>query len=97
MKKIDNFLKFKKKQVQRRNLDIDEKTIFHLFMTVIKEEFGNQGQKNIVPVFLKDSVIFVKIQNSIWAQELWIQRNLFIENLNKKVGGEVIKDIKVSS
>lgn len=97
MKKIDNFLKFKKKQIQKHELNIDEKTIFHLFMQAIKEEFGNQGQKNIVPTFLKDSVIFVKIQNSIWAQELWLQRNFFIELLNKKVGGKIIKDIKVSN
>ncbi len=97
MKKLDNFLKFKKKQVQRKNMDVDEKTVFHLFMCVIKEEFGNQGQKNIVPVFLKDSVIFVKIQNSIWAQELWIQRTFFIDNLNTKVGGKLIKDIKISN
>ena len=97
MKKIDNFLKFKKRQVQKRNLEIDEKTIFHLFMVIIKEEFGNQGQKNIVPTFLKDSVIFVKIKNPIWAQELWIQRNLFVELLNNKVGSDIIKDIKVSS
>ncbi|MCK4635561.1 MAG: DUF721 domain-containing protein [Candidatus Moranbacteria bacterium] len=97
MKKLDNFLKFKKKKIQKRNIEVDEKTIFHLFMHVIKEEFGNQGQKNITPTFLKNSVIFVKIQNSIWAQELWIQRNFFIDNLNNKIGGEVIKDIKISN
>lgn len=96
MKSLNSFLEKKKKKTKQCS-HLDEKTVFHIFSSVIKEEFGNQGNKNIKPCLVKDSVIFVRINNSIWAQELWIQRNLFIDNLNNKIGGKVIKDIKVSS
>lgn len=93
MKKLTDFLKNKADKFQK---EIDEKTVFHLFSCIIKDEFGNQGQKNIVPTFLKNGIIFVKVQNSIWAQELWLQRNFLVEKLNEKVGREFVKEIKVS-
>jgi hypothetical protein len=97
MKSLNSFIQQKRIKEQKVNYNLDEKTIFHIFSSVIKEEFGKQGNLNIKPCLLKNKIIFVNIKNSIWAQELWIQRNYFINNLNKKIGGKVIKDIKVSN
>lgn len=93
MKKLTDYLKNKAEKIQK---EVDEKTLFHLFSCVIKEEFGNQGQKNIIPNFLKNETIFVKIENSIWAQELWLQRIFITEKLNEKIGRKIIKEIKVT-
>ncbi len=96
MKNIASYLAQKKKRAQRTT-SIDDQTIMHLFSRAIKEEYGKQGEHNIVPQFYKNGVIFVKIDNSIWAQELWLRRSFFTQKLNAKIGHEVIKNIKVAT
>jgi predicted nucleic acid-binding Zn ribbon protein len=102
MKDISSYLIYKKKkqQQQRQNkqtTDIDDQTIMHLFSRAVREEYGRQGEKNIVPKFYKNGVIFVTIQNSIWAQELWTNRSLFVRVLNEKIGSKVVKNIKIAT
>lgn len=102
MKKIGKYLAQKKKQadlqsVKRSSHDIDDQTLFHLFSRAVREEYGRQGEKNIVPTFYKNGVIFVKINNSIWAQELWMHRSFFVNVINEKIGSDVIKNIKIAT
>jgi len=89
--------KAKKKYKKAKSVDIDERTIMHLFSRSVRAEYGRQGEKNIIPVFYKNGIIFVRIQNSIWAQELWMNRGLFVENLNKKIGKNIVKNIKIAT
>ncbi len=101
MKNIAKYiLQKQKKGIESKNQEtsfIDDRTIMHLFSRIIRDEYGRQGEKNILPTFYKNGVIFVKINNSIWAQELWIRRSFFIEALNTKVGREILKNIKIAS
>ena len=99
MKDIGTFLKSKKKEVKTQHKaseNIDDKTINHLFACAIRDEYGRQGEKNIVPKFYKNGIIFVSIQNSIWAQELWMRRSFFIKKLNNKIGNDIVKNIKIA-
>jgi predicted nucleic acid-binding Zn ribbon protein len=99
MKNISTFLKKTKKKVQRQHKispNIDDRTIMHLFSLAIRGEYGRQGEKNIAPKFYKNGIIFVSIQNSIWAQELWMRRSFFVKKLNDKIGSNVIKNIKIA-
>lgn len=102
MKNIGNYLA--KKRVQNNDkkkslpaLDIDDHTVMHLFSRSVRDEYGRQGEKNIVPQFYKNGIIFVRIQNSIWAQELWMRRSFFVKNLNEKIGTKIIKNIKIAT
>ena len=100
MKNISSYLKYKKKQQRQRaakSIDIDDQTIMHLFSRAIRDEYGRQGEKNIVPKFYKNGIIFVKIKNSIWAQELWMNRALFVRVLNEKIGSKAVKNIKIAT
>jgi len=99
MKNISTFLKNTKKKVQKQHrisTNIDDRTIMHLFSLAIRDEYGRQGEKNIAPKFYKNGIIFVSIQNSIWAQELWMRRSFFVKKLNDKIGSSVIKNIKIA-
>ncbi len=100
MKNINDYLTRKRKKVKKQKntgVEIDPQTIMHLFSRAVRDEYGRQGEKNIVPKFYKNGIIFVSIQNSIWAQELWMNRNLFVKNLNKKIGGNIVKNIKIAT
>lgn len=101
MKNIGKYLTKKniqKKTVyQKKTSDLDEQTIMHLFSRAVRDEYGRQGEKNIVPKFYKNGVIFVSIHNSIWAQELWMHRSFFVKTLNEKIGSSIIKNIKIAT
>ncbi len=97
MKSIKTHLTNKKKYHKEQKCVVDEKTIKHLFSRIVREEYGRQGEKNIIPSFYKDGTIFVEIHNSVWAQELWIRRDFFIHALNQKIGNDVVVDIKIST
>lgn len=100
MKNITSYLTQKKKKQKKqytKTTDIDDQTIMHLFSLAVREEYGRQGEKHIVPKFYKNGIIFVQIQNSIWAQELWMNRGLFVRVLNEKIGNKVIKNIKIAT
>lgn len=101
MKSIGKYIT--KKQLHAKNvhskksIDLDDQTIMHLFSRAVRDEYGRQGEKNIVPKFYKNGVIFVSIHNSIWAQELWMHRSFFVTVLNEKIGTSVIKNIKIAT
>ncbi|XLQ20642.1 MAG: DciA family protein [Candidatus Moraniibacteriota bacterium] len=100
MKNITDYIASKQKKVKKQrknNVEIDSQTVMHLFSLSVRDEYGRQGEKNIVPKFYKNGIIFVSIQNSIWAQELWMNRSLFVKNLNEKIGRDVVKNIKIAT
>lgn len=92
MKLIGKYLSKKNIQISR---ELDEKTIFHLFDVIIREEYGRVGGVNIRPRYYKKGKIFVDINNSNWANELWINKRDVIRRINNKIGHNEIKDIGV--
>ena len=68
-----------------------------LISRAVRMEYGRQGEQNITPRFLKNGVLFVKIDNSLWAQELWMRRTFFVEHVNTTVGSSVLTDIKIAT
>ena len=92
MKLISSYLERKKINAVK---EIDQKTVFHLFDIVIREEYGRVGGVNIRARFFKDGNIFVDIRGSNWANELWMNKSIVISKINKKIGNNEIKDIKV--
>jgi hypothetical protein len=92
MKELGQLLKKRKGFVQAT---WDDKSIFYAFVRVIKEEYGNQGVKNLVPVYLKNKKLFVKSESSNWKNELWASKNVIVEKMNEELNSEQILDIKV--
>jgi len=92
MKLIGNYLA--KKNIQKTR-EIDDKTVFHLFDIVIREEYGRVGGINIRPRYYKNGKIFVDIRNSNWANELWLSKIDVIKKINNRIGCNEIKDIGI--
>lgn len=93
MKDLQSLLN--KKRSQQQYKCIDDKTIFHIFLKIINEEYGNQGIKNIIPEYYKKNIIFVSFKQSLWAQEIWLNRQNLIDKINKKIGSKVLYNIKI--
>ena len=92
MKKIGQIIKNKN---PRRKTVLDGKTVFYIFTKVIQEEFGKRGVANLRPDFYKNGKIFVKTESSNWASELWLNRVKIIREINKELGMEEVKEIKM--
>jgi len=92
MKSLGKFLKYKKLKVKK---EIDNDTVFYIFNKIIEVKYGEVGKANIKTSFYKDGNIFLEIKNSNWANEIWLNKEMLIEEVNKKIGGDDIKEIKV--
>jgi hypothetical protein len=92
MKSLGNFLKYKNLK-KRKSLDSD--TIFYIFNKIIETKYGQVGKFNIKVGFYKNGVIFLEIGSSNWANEVWLNKQMLIDEINKKIGGDEIKDIKI--
>ena len=90
MKKLASFLK--RKNIYKAVI-IDDKSIFYLFGSIIKEEYGKKGVQNLTADYFKDKKIFVKAENSNWANELWLNKNIIIKRMNMELGANEIEDI----
>lgn len=92
MKAIGKFLKHKE---LKRKQDIDDESVFYILKNIIKVKYGEIGASNIKPSYYKKGVIFLKINNSNWANEVWLNKQMIIDEINKKLGEDEIKDIKL--
>jgi len=95
MKSFQELLDNNQKQ-KKKNIVWDEKSIFFAFMRVIKAEYGAQGEKRIIPTYLKNKKIFIDCSQSVWAHELLMRKEELIEKTNQELGSNEIEDIKFS-
>lgn len=91
MRAIGKFLESKK---VIRKKDIDSESVFYVFKNIIKLKYGEMGVLNLKPSFYKKGVIFIKTSNSNWSNEIWLNRQMIIDEINKKIGEDEIKEIK---
>jgi hypothetical protein len=92
MKELSQLLK---KREGFKSVVWDSKSIFFAFQKVIKDEYGNQGIKNLTPVFFKEKKLFIKTGSSNWANELWANKKSIIEAMNQEINSRQIEDIKI--
>lgn len=91
MKKISSLLTEKK-----AGTTIDHQTLFAVFTNVMRDEFGRRGAQNLVPQTHTNNNLIVKARSSIWANELWTQRNHIIAEIEKHCGEQCVKKIVVT-
>lgn len=92
MRQIGKFLEYKKITPKK---SIDQESVFYILKSVIKVKYGDMGILNLKPEYFKDGVIFIKAGNSNWANELWLNRKILIDEINKKIGEDEILEIKI--
>ncbi|MEF3692283.1 MAG: hypothetical protein V3574_04495 [Candidatus Moraniibacteriota bacterium] len=92
MRSIRGFLK--NRNIVAKN-ELDQESVFYIFKGLIRIKFGEVGVLNVIPDFYKKGVIFLKIANSNWANEIWLNKQMLIDEMNLKIGNKDIVDIKV--
>lgn len=96
MKSIKNLLSKKRGSAKMPGKAIlNDKDIFYVFKKVIQEEFGNVGAANLKPDYFGKNILHVKSESSAWASELWLNKNLILRKLKKKLGADAVKEIKL--
>ena len=73
-------------KLQRR---IKEETALLNWTKVVGERIVSQS----VPLKVRDSILFVRVENASWRNELVFLKGKIIKELNRSVGDNVIKDI----
>ena len=56
---------------------------------------GKSVAKNCTPEGVKQGVLIVRASTPVWRNEIAIKKKEIIEKLNKKLGKETIKDMRV--
>lgn len=56
---------------------------------------GKPIAENTEKMWFKDGVLNIKVSHPIWKQELSLARSKVMELLNKEVGEELIKEVRI--
>ncbi len=91
MRQIKSFID--KYRPRKKEVEIDEKTVHHLFRQLVESEYGRVGVVGVVPISFRRGTLRVRVGNSVWAQEIWSRRENLRKVLNDKIGTEAIKKI----
>ena len=59
-----------------------------------KEVVGEAVSKNTETISVEHGLLIVKSANSVWRQELQLQKKHIIKNINNKLKKNIIKDIR---
>ena len=62
-------------------------------VVVWEEAVGKNIARRAKAVSLRNDILFVHVQNSVWLQELSLLKEGIIEKINTLVGKDVVRDI----
>jgi predicted nucleic acid-binding Zn ribbon protein len=62
-------------------------------VVVWEEAVGKNIARRAKAVSLRNDILFVHVQNSVWLQELSLLKEGIIEKINALVGKDVVRDI----
>lgn len=63
--------------------------VFEFWNRTVGKEIASVAQ----PSLIRDRVLWVKVTDSIWMQQLHFQKILLLEKINKQLHGETLSDI----
>ena len=75
------------------NLGIKKGVEAHKSLVFWDKVVGKQIAKHTKPISVRKGTLFVKVEGSVWANELSLLKKKIINKLNKLMGYESIKDI----
>lgn len=96
MKKIGQLIRKNPVNMQKRPAVMDEKSLFFIFQSVIREEYGKQGAGQVTARLFKDKKLFVKAGSSNWANEIWLNREYLVKKMNREIGWDEVREIILS-
>lgn len=94
MKKLKDLLSANR---VRKKTNLDEKSLYYFFNKIIEREYGNKGLANLKADFLKNGRLFIKAKSSVWANDLWLNKEEIVEKINKEIGTREVTEIKIKN
>jgi hypothetical protein len=91
MKSLKDLLNRKK---SIRPSALDDQAVFFVFRRVIQDEFGQVGLEKFMPDYFSGKTVFIKSTSSIWASELFLNKNKIIRKMNAELGEGSIENIR---
>lgn len=76
-----------------RNLKIDRRLKEESIVLNWRRLVGERIASKANPVKVRDSILFVSVENASWRNELFFMKRKIMEELNQSVKDNVIKDI----
>ncbi len=68
---------------------LKEESIFLNWNRLVGERIASRSS----PVKIRDSILFVRVENASWRSQLFFMKRKIIEELNQSMKANVIKDI----
>jgi predicted nucleic acid-binding Zn ribbon protein len=76
-----------------RGLDLESRVKEQMCILVWDEVVGERIASAAQPEFVRDGRLFVVTKSPVWANELTFLKAQMIEGLNRRVGGNIVKEI----
>ena len=78
--------------ISRKNWSkkIKQHTVFELWPEVVEKDIAQRT----CPSVIRGSVLWIRVSDSVWMQQLHLQKPLILEKINRKLKGAVISDLR---
>ena len=98
MKSIGDIVASTRKKEEKKHIskEIDEKTVLFVAESIILSQYGVRGRENIIPKSFRERKISFLCRSSLWMNELWMNRDIFLEKMNNELGDGCVADMKIS-
>ena len=76
--------------------EINAIVVCQKFQDLVPEIFKEKEAANqyISAAYYKNNVLVINVENSAWAQEVIMRKPKIIKEMNEKIGGELIKNLR---
>lgn len=76
--------------------EVQAAKVCHDFRTLIPEIFASKTdpEQNIEPAYFKKNILVIKVKTPAWGQEVIMRKEKIIEEMNKKAGEQIIKNLR---
>lgn len=78
--------------IRRKNWSkkIKQHTVFDLWPEVV----GKDIAQRTYPYIIRGSILWIRVSDSVWMQQLHLQKPLILEQINRRLKGAVISDLR---
>lgn len=95
MRVLGEFLK-ERVLKNKKSIPIDDQVVFLLFRKVILEDFGSIGLEKFTPKYYSSQkTLSIETESAIWANELWLKRELIMRKINQEFGERVVSKFQL--
>jgi len=91
-KKVLSIEKVMNKMLENLNLTkrIKENQAINIWPSVV----GSEISKVTKPLYIKQSILYIKVKNDVWRNEIIYQKKNIMDKINDELSGKFVREIK---